>query len=103
MTDLVEILVDRFFENTDIMAQDDDGCTALMFACKKGCMKIVNILLANGSKINVENKSKRNALMVALEFGQHHIAETLMERQIQLDEQPKFDRINTDMLMPLVF
>lgn len=104
MTDLVEILVGGI-PNTNVACQDEDGNTALMFAAKKGCMRMTNILLENGADMETENVTHRNALMVALEFGQHHVAERLMERQTEVEQMPaKFGKtqVSSNTLLTLV-
>lgn len=102
MTDLVEILVGGI-ANTNVTCQDEDGWTALMFAAKKGCMKMTNILVNNGANLEAENDTHRNALMVALEFGHHHVAERLMVALHESEKAPaKFERVNTNTLLTLV-
>lgn len=54
------------FDNVN--SQNDDGFTALMFACytsMKNCVEVVKKLIESGADINIQNKHGYTALMLA--------------------------------------
>ena len=40
--------------------QDDDSSTALIEACKEGCVERTTVLLEHGANVNFQNEVKNN-------------------------------------------
>ena len=55
--------------NIDSQLQDNEGRSALMFACIKGRKDSVELLINNGADRNLQNKFGQTALMIACKEG----------------------------------
>ena len=60
--ELADILID---EGANLDLQDDNGWTALMYACENHFNVIVDKLILKGANIDILNKRKTNALMIS--------------------------------------
>lgn len=74
---IVELLLD-----SDLDAQDRDGCTALSLT--RDCY-VVNLLINQGANVNIQSKHGLNLLMLASASGYIDIVELLIERNANLD------------------
>lgn len=72
---------------------DDDGCTALMYACKKGCLEIVEFLLKEGADVNKRNRAGGNALTLTM-FA---LRSRLLYMRYNKDSQNIYECIKRDM------
>ncbi len=61
----------------DIHARDNDGNTALMWAVKKGMMRLTKTLLARNVSLDAENEAGYTAYDIALESGHPAFAEAI--------------------------
>jgi len=55
---------------TDVIAKDKDGRTALYLAAQHGHVEVVKVLLAKGAEVNMRGKDYDHALQVAA-IGRH--------------------------------
>ena len=58
---------------------DEDGMTALMWACINGNIEVVKLLLENGADVNLVEKYSYNALICACFNGYTEIVKLLLE------------------------
>ncbi|KAJ5742080.1 Ankyrin repeat-containing domain protein [Penicillium manginii] len=72
---LVEFLL-RSHE-VDIVAKDDSGRTALMWAVENGHEDVAHLLLQNGADVNAKDTNEWNALHKAIEKGYKELAQLL--------------------------
>lgn len=70
----------RFKKNLiDLNKQDKEGNTALMFACKIGNLKTVELLIKKGAQLALANHEGENALTKAVGAGKENIISLLLE------------------------
>lgn len=62
----------------DVNIAGERGNTALMVACKKGYMKIVELLIAMKASVEIRNDAGETALTISLKFDQLQIAKYLL-------------------------
>lgn len=62
MFDVVRFLLSK---GASLNSQDDDGCTALMYAAWLGCSEVVKLLVHRGALVNIKNRRGKTALEVA--------------------------------------
>ncbi|GBG30719.1 Ankyrin repeat and SAM domain-containing protein 3 [Hondaea fermentalgiana] len=60
-------------------AQDEDGWTALMYACRYAHPQAANFLIRNHAKTNIQSRDGFTAIMLAVRSGQREIV-TLLEK-----------------------
>ncbi|CAK4993233.1 unnamed protein product [Aphanomyces euteiches] len=79
--EIVEMLLAQ--EGININITDTYGDTALMRACLKGDLKMVNLLLFKSEvhDINLSNNNNRTALSFACESGSKSVVEALLEKK----------------------
>ena len=66
-------------ENLDINYQNENGWTALHYACDEGNLKIVEILIKAHSNINIKNNDKKTPLHISVTRGYFDITKLLVE------------------------
>lgn len=64
----------------DIDVTNDNGETALMYACQKGYLDLVLILVAGGADINAKDKNGKTVLNYAAEGGNTEIVKLLLSQ-----------------------
>jgi ankyrin repeat protein len=82
----LKLLIEHGY-GVDIDIQDDDGFTALMYACDKNNIEIVKLLIENGSAINIQNNDGFTALMYACEKDNIEIVKLLIENDADINIQ----------------
>ena len=65
---VIELLLSK---DADINIQNNNGWTALMFACAYKHPQIVELLLSKDPDINIQSNSRVTALMLACDIGHH--------------------------------
>ncbi len=73
----------------DIDARDEDGYTALMWACEKGREPVVHVLLQNDACVNVLSEWGESPLTLAAKSRHGDIVRQLLARGADPDEVPK--------------
>uniref|UniRef100_A0A668A7T3 Uncharacterized protein n=1 Tax=Myripristis murdjan TaxID=586833 RepID=A0A668A7T3_9TELE len=68
----VELLLQR---GARVNCQDGDGRTALSYACEKGCLDTVKILVRNNADPEIVDSWGNTALMYAAVAGHSHVVE----------------------------
>ncbi len=66
-------------ENLDINYQNENGWTALHYACDEGNLKIVEILIKAHSNVNIKNNDKKTPLHISVTRGYFDITKLLIE------------------------
>ena len=66
-------------KNLDINYQNEDGFTALHYACDEGNLKIVEILIKAHANINIKNNDKKTPLHISVTRGYFDITKLLVE------------------------
>ena len=66
-------------DNLDINYQNENGWTALHYACDEGNLKIVEILIKAHSNINIKNNDKKTPLHISVTRGYFDITKLLVE------------------------
>ena len=66
-------------DNLDINYQNENGWTALHYACDEGNLKIVEILIKAHSNINIRNNDKKTPLHISVTRGYFDITKLLVE------------------------
>jgi len=79
---LVKFLLNETEINID--ATDGLGNTALIIACEKGLLEIVNYLIDNGANVNHQNKQGLTPAMKAAENNNFFIVKLLLDKNIDL-------------------
>ena len=79
---LVKLLLNE--TTTSIDTTDGLGNTALIIACEKGLLEIVNYLIDNGANINHQNKQGLTPAMKAAEKNNFSIVKLLLDKNIDL-------------------
>jgi len=69
----------------DINVRDEDGQTALHWACDANHLEIVRFLLSNGADVNVQDKGMQTPLHFALISGHEDIAKNLIQAGANID------------------
>lgn len=72
----------RYSHNYDIHAYDEDGRSALYWACDNGHTKPVQILLERGADINAQGAEYDSALQAASERGHEEIVQMLSKHEV---------------------
>ncbi|XP_044747423.1 ankyrin repeat and IBR domain-containing protein 1-like [Coccinella septempunctata] len=80
-------------EKVDLAAQDKDGNTALHWAASKGLKRCVELLLAHGAPLFIENNDKLTPCDLAMRGSHHDIARLLESRMVFADNT---DTVNED-------
>jgi len=62
----------------DVNKANNDGSTALMQACKNGCIKMARLLLDNGANPNVSNRNGQRAVDFAIQSGNRDLMNLLL-------------------------
>ena len=66
-------------EGVDVKLQDNDGISALMFACCDMNEDIAKLLISAGANIDLQNNDGISVLMCASMFGYKDVVEMLIE------------------------
>ncbi|XP_053331042.1 ankyrin repeat domain-containing protein 35 isoform X2 [Spea bombifrons] len=77
-------------EDTILDAADDDGRTPLMIAAQRNHPMVCSLLLDRGAQIDLTEREKKTALILACEKGNLQAAETLVSKGA--DPRPKDNR-----------
>lgn len=80
-------------ERVDLSAQDKEGNTALHWAAQTGLKRCVELLLAHGAPLFVENNDKLTPCDLAMRGSHHDIARLLESRMVFADNA---DVVNED-------
>ncbi|XP_025831611.1 ankyrin repeat and IBR domain-containing protein 1-like isoform X3 [Agrilus planipennis] len=83
-------------EKVDLSAQDKEGNTTLHWAAFNGLKKCVELLLAHGAPLFIENNDKMTPCDLAMKASHHDVARLLESRMVFADNS---DVINEDELM----
>jgi ankyrin repeat protein len=75
-------------KNADLNLQDSDGRTALMAACVNGNIKIVRYL-AKKANLALLDSEKNNVLQIAIKYGHPEIANFLVEKGVDVNNENK--------------
>ena len=67
--------------------QDNDGWTALMFACRNNQPETAKLLIEKGAALDLQNNNGWTALMLACRYDQPEPAKLLVEKGAALDLQ----------------
>ncbi|OUM56812.1 hypothetical protein PIROE2DRAFT_49229, partial [Piromyces sp. E2] len=70
---------------SDINYQDNNGNTALLYACKLNSKKIIELLLKNGADTNIVNHKNKSPLMYSCKNGNKNCVDMLLEYHAKLD------------------
>lgn len=70
----------------DINARNDEGCTALHFACSWGYEGIVHMLIEQGADVNLQDNGGWTPLHYACLEGRKRVVQMLLEATPSLDE-----------------
>ncbi|ORX42837.1 ankyrin [Piromyces finnis] len=70
---------------SDINHQDDNGNTALLYACKLNNKKIIELLLKNGANTNLVNVKNKSPLMYSCKNGNKSCVDILLQYHAKLD------------------
>ena len=73
-------------ENLDINYQNENGWTALHYACDEGNLKIVEILIKAHSDIKIKNNDKKTPLHISVTRGYFDITKLLVENGGDLND-----------------
>ena len=78
-------------KNININYKDENGNTALHYACDKGNLKIVEILLDSNCDTNIKNINKQTPLYLSAKRGYFDISKKLIESgaEINLEDSEK--------------
>lgn len=98
-------------EKYDINAQNEEGWTALMIACRNsapspkgwGLEKLVSALLARGADPNVQNKDGYTALMYASKHSNDTSTEKSVRTLLSYGADPNIETPNKTTALKLVF
>jgi ankyrin repeat protein len=66
---------------SDFNAQDQDGCTALMYASFNGHIEIIKTLIEKGANVNLQDSYGRTALMMASSGPYPEAVKMLLDHQ----------------------
>ena len=66
-------------ENTNINYQNENGWSALHYACDEGNLKIVEILIKAHINVNIKNNDKKTPLHISVYHGYFDISKLLIE------------------------
>lgn len=66
-------------DNIDVNYQNENGWTALHYACDEGNLKIVEILIKAHSNVNIKNNDKKTPLHISVTRGYFDITKLLLE------------------------
>ena len=78
-----EILANK--DKININYQNENGWTALHFACDEGNLKIVEILIKAHAELNLINNEKKTPLHISVSHGYFDISKLLIENNANLD------------------
>ena len=67
--------------------QDEDGDSALMYACMNNQPEVAKLMVEKGAKIDLQNKDGDSALIFACRNDQPEVAKLLLEKGANLDLQ----------------
>jgi len=88
--DLAKV-VQMLQDGIDVNAQDEDGITALMKACRKNHANVALVLLERPDiKVNLANNSGTTALSLASAFGLPGVVKKLFEKGANVNAQGKY-------------
>lgn len=82
-------------ERVDLAAQDQEGNTALHWAALTGLKRCVELLLAHGAPLFMENNDRLTPCDLAMRSNHHDIAQLLESRMVFADSS---DTVNEDEL-----
>ena len=85
--DLDEVNVLLSSSTIDINSENNQGNTALMYACKHGHTQIVNALIEAGANINLQNMFGETALIYACRYNHPDIVNILINNDVDIDIQ----------------
>ena len=72
-------------ENTNINYQNENGWSALHYACDEGNLKIVEILIKAHINVNIKNNDKKTSLHISVFRGYFDISKLLVENGADLN------------------
>lgn len=78
--EIVKVITERCHE-LDMNAVDGDGWTALMWAAWSGLTEVSEVLIKNGTSINISDKQGNTALSLAAQRGNVEIVKILLSHQ----------------------
>ncbi len=76
----IETVKSELVNGADINAKNNNGDSALIWACANVCTEIVELLLVNGADVNTKDRNYRSALMWATNHGHTKIVEMLLAK-----------------------
>ena len=74
----------------NVNSKDEQGKTALHYACQKGQFEIVKILINRGADINIQTISKKTPLHLATKKGKFEIVKFLLSKGALVNAKTKF-------------
>jgi ankyrin repeat protein len=75
-------------EGADVNWTNECGCTALYYACFKGHVEVVQLLLDRGAQMDIQDDSDgTTSLMMAIQFGHVEVVKLLLDRGALIDIQ----------------
>lgn len=78
----IELVKELLAKGVDVNAQDEDGYTPLIIACRKGRTEIIKLLLKHKDiDFNTQGRDKETALMKACIYNHVDAAKLLLERK----------------------
>lgn len=86
----VEVCERFLAEGADVNAEDEDGCTPLLWAVLSGDHNSVEMFIAKGADVNCMNDEQETPLHWAATAGNLPIAELLISKGAQVNVKDKF-------------
>lgn len=81
--EIIEFLVNEPV-NANVHAQDQFKTTALEYACQKGNLKTVMLLVDHGADVNAESDDKITPLLIACKHGHPNVVEYLVKNKADI-------------------
>lgn len=78
--DITNLLIQKGAD-LNVVTEDHEKCTPLMWACMGGSFECVKLLVDNGAKLNEENGQGANALMISVQKGNIEMVHYLFSKK----------------------
>ena len=79
---------------TDVNARDNSGATALLWACKRDRIELVQLLIDSGAKVNISLNDGWSPLMIAAEEGKIRVMNALISAGAEINHRSNRDPLH---------